>query len=217
MVDGGDEQTILVQNQEILQETQESGTKSLDVLDVRDEAVAETKVGTISNVINTNNSSPTNSSISTKDIDTHISVSVMSCGKQKDGKSQTVEEFVPEATAKIFNSDISNAVFLEETHGNGVAKFLEETHGNGVHEELKRVREQLAEAKIKLEGKEEQLDKIQKMLEALKRVIFLDRSVNKKDCPKKEEQSTKDEDFSNRCPSCIQILKNLESCEKCMM
>jgi len=218
IVDGGDEQkqTIPVQTQHILKVNQESETKSLDVLDVRDEAVAQTKVGTIPKVINTSNSSPTNSSISTKDIDTHILVSEMSCGKQKDGKSQTVEEFVQEATASIFNSDFSNAKFLKETHGNGVAKFLEETNGNGVHKELKRVREQLAEAKIKLDEKEEQLDKTQKMVEALKRVIFLDSSVNK-DCPKRHEQSTKGEDVSNRCPSCIQILKNLESCEKCMM
>jgi len=210
ILDDGDGQTIPVQDQQILEPTEDSETKSLDVLDVRYEAVAGTKVGTTSNVINTRNLSPTISSMSTKDSSsTHISVSEISSGKQKDGKSQTVVRYVPEATAKKLNSELINA------------EFLEETHGNGVREELKKVLEQLAEAKIKLNEKEELLnekeellDKSQKMVEALKRVIFLDSSV-KKDCPKKQEQSTKDK--SKRCPSCIQILKNLESCEKCMM
>jgi len=205
ILDSDDAQTIPVMDQQILQPTQESETKSLDVLDVRDEAVAETKIGTISNVINTNKQSPTIYSMSTKDSSTCIAVSVMSNGKQKDSKSQTVEEFVPEVSAKKFNSKLGNA------------EFLNDKHGNDVHEELKRVREQLVEAKIKLNEKEEQLDKTQKMVEALKRVIFLDSSVKKKDSPKKQEQSTKDNDVSNRCQSCIQILKKLESCEKCMM
>jgi len=207
ILDVGDEQAIPVQDQQNVQPTQESQAKSPNVLNARDETAAETKVGTISNVINTNNRSPTSSSGSTNGSSTHISVSTMSSGKQQDGKAQTVEGFVPEAAARKFNSNWSNAKFLEET----------ETEGNDVHEELKRMREQLAEAKIKLDKKEEQLDKTQKMVEALKRVIFLDSSVKKKDYPKKHEQSTKGEDVGNRCPSCIQILKNLESCEKCMM
>merc|ERR1711920_28094 len=206
ILDARDDQAILVQDQLFVQPTQQSQTKRLDVLNVRDEAASEAKVGTISNVINTNNRSPTTSSVSTNSSSIHESVSTMSSGKQQDGKAQTVEGFVPEATTREFKSNLSNADFLEETG----------TKGNDVHEELKRMREQLAEAKIKLNEKEEQLDKTQKMVDALKRVIFLDSSVKKKDCPKKHEQGTRGEDVS-RCPSCIQILKNLESCEKCMM
>jgi len=205
ILDRGDEQAVPVQEQQFVQPTQDCQTKSLDVLNVPDEAAAETKVGTISNVINTNNRSPTTSSVSTNGSSTHISVSKMSSGEREDGKAQTVEGFVPEATAR--NSNWVNTEFLEEA----------ETKGNDVHEELKRMREQLAEAKIKLDEKEEQLDKSQKMVEALKRVIFLDSSVMKKDCTKKHGQNTKGEDVSNRCPSCIQILKKLESCERCMM
>merc|ERR550517_1953940 len=206
-LDVGDEQAIPVQDQQFVQPTQESQTKSLDVLNVCDEAAAQTKVVTISNVINTNNRSPATSSVSTNGSSTHISVSTMSSGKRQDGKAQTVEGFVPETTARKLNSHWVNTEFLEEA----------ETKGNDVHEELKRMREQLAEANIKLDEKEEQLDKSQKMVEALKRVIFLDSSVMKKDCPKKHQQSTEGEDRSNRCPSCIQILKKLESCERCMM
>jgi len=207
ILDARDDQAILVQDQLFVQPTQQSQTKRLDVLNVRDEAASEAKVGTISNVINTNNRSPTTSSVSTNSSSIHESVSTMSSGKQQDGKAQTVEGFVPEATAREFKSNLSNADFLEETG----------TKGNDVHEELKRMREQLAEAKIKLNEKEEQLDKTQKMVDALKRVIFLDSSVKKKVSPKKHEQSIKGEDVSDRCPSCIQILKDLESCEKCMM
>jgi len=203
--DGEDAQIILVQDQQILQTAEEFETKSLNGLDVRDEAVSETKVGTISEVVNTSSRSPTTSLMSTNDSCTHTSVSVMSSGKQKYVKSQIVEEFVQEANAKKFNSKLSNA------------EFPKEKHGNDLHEELKRVREQLVEAKIKLNEKEEQLVETHKMVEALKRVIFLDSSGNKKDCPKKQEQSTKDEDVSNRCQSCIQILRKIESCKKCMI
>lgn len=207
ILDGGDEQTIQIQDQQILQPSQDSQTMSLDALDIRDEAAAEMKVGTISNVINTNNRSPDISSMSTKCSSTSTSVSTLSGGKHNDGRAQTVEGFAPETAARKLKSNWSNAEFLDEI----------KTKGNDVHKELKRMREQLAEAKTKLDEKEEQLDKTRKMVEALKRVIFLDSSVKKKVCPKKHEQGTKGEDVSNRCPNCIQILKNLKSCVKCMM
>jgi len=200
-----DAQIIPVQDQQILQPSPESDLKSLDVLDACEEEVEETKDGTLSNIINTNNLSPTASFMSTNDSSTNISISVTCSGKQKDCKTVAVDEFVPDTTPKRCNSRLSNA------------KLPEKIHRNGVHEELKRVREQLVEANKKLNEKKEQLDKTHKMVEALKRVILLDSSVKMKYCPKKQEQSTKDEDVSNRCQSCIQILKKLESCEKCMI
>merc|ERR550517_1857495 len=108
-LDVGDEQAIPVQDQQFVQPTQESQTKSLDVLNVCDEAAAQTKVVTISNVINTNNRSPATSSVSTISSSTHISVSTMSSGKHQDGKAQTVEGFVPEAAARKLKSNWSNA------------------------------------------------------------------------------------------------------------
>jgi len=100
----------------------------------------------------------------------------------------------------------SNAEYLEEI----------ETEGNDVNEELTSVIQQLAEAKLKLYKKEEQLDKTLKIVKELKKV-FHDSSINKKFCPNKSEQNIEGEDISNRCPNCIQILKNFESCEECMV
>jgi len=204
MSDIGDEQTVPVQDQQPTQKTQTNP----DVLEGRDKAVADRKVEKVSNGINTKSLTPTITSTLTKDSNISISESVMSNRKQKDGRAQTDEGFVPEFKAKKLNSlELSNAKFLDEIG----------TKGNEVNEELKRVREQLAEAKVKLDEKAEQLDKTQKMVEALKKVIFLDSLVKKKFCQKKNEQSTRGEDVSNRCPSCIQIMKNLESCKECMM
>jgi len=206
MADVGDGQTGPVHHQ-ALQLTWKTQTKP-DVLEGRDKAVADTKVETVSNGINTKSPTRTITSTLSEDCNISISESAMSNRKQKDGKAHTVEGFVPEFTAKKLNSlEMSNAKLLDEI----------ETKGNDVHAELIRAREQLAEAKVKLDQKAEQLDKTQKMVEALKKVIFLDSLVKKKFCPKKNELSTRREDVSIRCPSCIQILKNLESCEECVM
>jgi len=176
-----------VQDQEPVQPAQETQTVSSDVRDV---AAADTTVGNASNVIDATNPSPTTTSTSAKE----------------DVKSRTLERFVPKATGKLSNSEKSSKT---------ESRF--ETQESDLQEELKRVREQLAEAKTKLVDKEEQLDKTQKMVQALKDVMYLESVVKKKFCPNKDEHSTKGEDVSNRCANCIQILKNLESCEECTM
>jgi len=203
ILDTGNGQTLPVQDKLILQPTQETQTSA----DLREEVVEDMKVETLPNVINNNNRSPSITSTSTRDSSTHLSISTMSNGKQKEGKAQTAEGLVPENTAKKINFVArSNAEYLEEI----------ETEGNDVNEELTRVIQQLAKAKLKLHKKEEQLDKTRKIVKELKKA-FLDSLTNKKFCPNKSEQNIEGEDFSNRCPNCIQKLKNFESCEECML
>jgi len=200
--DCGDKQTVLVQDQQALQHTQETPTKSPDALDVL-VPVANTSVETISSVIITDNQARNITSTSMKDSSVHVTESSMPSEKQQDRKVQNEEGFVSEANSV----ESSNSKSLIEVA----------TQENGVHEELKRVREQLAETKEKLNSKEEELEDAQKMVDALKKVIFLDSSVNKKLCPEKTERGAKGADISKRCPKCIQILNNLDSCKECLM
>jgi len=95
-LDTGDGQALPVQDKQILQPTQETQTSP----DVREEVVEDMKVEILSNVINNSNRSPSISSTSTRDSSTHLSISTMASGKQKDGNAQTVEGLVPEITAK---------------------------------------------------------------------------------------------------------------------
>jgi len=135
------------------------------------------------------------------DSNANLSASTVPSEKQQEVKVQTVEGFGSEVNS-VESSNSESPVEIESKESN-------------VREELKRVREQLAEAKAQLDKKEEELENTQKMVEALKKVIFLDSSVKKNCRPKKNEQYAKGQDVSNRCPKCIQILNNLESCNEC--
>jgi len=203
VVDAGDTQTLPAQDQPTLQQTHETLTKSSDVLDVHNVAVADATVETINSVIITREPSPIISYTSMKDSNAQVSVSTVPSEKQQEIKVQTVEGFGSETNS------------VESSNSESPAEI--EGQENDVREELKRVGEQLAEAKAQLEKKEEELANTQKMVEALKKVIFLDSSVKKNCRPKKNEQFAKEEDVSNRCPKCIQILNNLESCKECMI
>lgn len=203
VVDGGDTQTLSVQDQPSLQQTQETLTKTSDVLDVHKLAVVDTTVETITGVIIADEPSPITRYTSMKDRNAQVSVSTVASEKQQEIKVQTVEGFGSETNSV----ELSNSESPVENEG----------QENDVREELKRVREQLAEAKAQLDEKEEELENAQKMVEALKKVIFLDSSVKKNCRPEKNEQFAKGEDVSNRCPKCIQILNNLESCKECMI
>jgi len=226
-VNGRDGDTIPLQNQQTIQPAQETQA-SPDVVDAHDVAGTKTTVETRTNVINTNlsqtitstsntdniahisefnaintkNRSPSISSTLIKDRNVHTSVSVstMSSVRQEDVKDQTMEVIVPEASVKT-----SNSLVFVKTEG-------VKTQVNDVQEDLERVREQLAEAKSELDEKREQLDKTKKIVEYLRNILFLESSFKKKSCPKNYQE----EDLSSRCPNCIQILKNVESCEVCV-
>jgi len=203
VVDVGDRQTLSVQDQQTLQQTPETLTKTSDVLDVHNVAVADTTDETITSVIITDKPSPIISYTSLKDSNAQVSVATVPSEKQQEVKVQTVEGFGSE-TNSVESSNSESPVEIEGQE-------------NDVRGELKRVREQLAEAKAQLDEKEEELENTRKMVEALKKVIFLDSSVKKNCRSKKNEQFAIGEDVSNRCPKCIQILNNLESCKECMI
>jgi len=201
--DGRDRHTATVQDQQTLQQTQDTLTKTPDVLDVHNVAVADTTVESITSVLITDYPSPIISCTSMIDSNANSSASTVPSEKQQEVKVQTVEGFGSEANS-LESSNSESPVQIERKETN-------------VREELKRVQKQLAEAKAQLGEKEEELENTQKMVEALKKVIFLDSSVKKNCRSKKNEQFAKGEDVSNRCPKCIQILNNLESCKECMI
>jgi len=204
VVDDGDGQALSVQDQQTLQHTQETLTQTPDVLNVNNVGAAETTVESTSSVNITNNPLPIITSTSMKDTNAHVLVSTVPSEKQQEVKVRAVRGFV------------SGGNSVESSNSQSLVEI--QVQENDVHEELKKVRDELAEAKEKLNEKEEELENTQKMVEALKKVIFLDSSVKKKFCrPKTNEQGAKVEDVSNRCPNCIQILNNLESCKECMM
>jgi len=78
---------------------------------------------------------------------------------------------------------------------------------NDVQDELERLREQLEKVKATLVEKEQQLGKTQQIVKRLKEVINLEN----------DEHSTKRVDLRKRCANCIQIMKNLDSCEECVI
>jgi len=229
IVNSRDGDTLSLQNQQTIQPAQETQAESPDVVDAHDVAGTKTTVETSTNVINTNlsptitststtdnsayiselnaintmNRSPTISSTLIKDRNVHtsISVSTMSSVSQEDVKDQTIEVIVPEASVKTSNS----LAFVK-------TEARVKTQVNDVQEDLKIVREQLAEAKTELDEKREELDKTKKIVEHLRSILFLESSFKTKSCPKNYQE----EDLSSRCPKCIQILKNVESCEVCM-
>jgi len=184
-----------VQDQPTVQPIQETQTKSSEVPET---VAGGTMPGSSPDVMG--QPSPTVTSISTKDsTSSHISISTTSSGTQDVVKAQTVEASLLEVTkltSKIVESSKTES------------RLEIQRQENDVQEELERVREQLAKAKATLAEKEQQLDKTQKIVQRLKEVIILENV---------EEHSTKGVDVRNRCANCIQILKNLESCEECVM
>jgi len=169
---------------------------------------SNTDVGHASNVINTGNPSSPISSKSTKESST-TSESTLCSGIEEQVEPQNIEGVTPKpaditskpAETRKTESQINKQVWDE----------------NNVQEELKRLREQLAEAKKKLVAKDEELYISQKTVQHLKNVICLESTLNKRFSKKKDGDSTRGEDVRNRCANCIQILKNMESCEECVM
>jgi len=234
----GDGDTPPLQNQQTLQPAHGTQATSPDVSDVHNAAWADATVDSTTEVMNSNLSPTTTSrsntdsiarvpesivintmkassnmtSPSTRDSSDHIveSALTMSIGRQEDAKDQVCEVTVPEASIK---TSYSLESCKTEARVKTVCKTKAgvKTHENSVQEDLKRVRKQLAEAKTELNEKREQLDKTKKIVEHLRNFLFLESSFKKKFCSKNYQ-----EDVGNRCPNCIQILKNVESCEVCM-
>jgi len=198
---GSEGERLPVQDQHTLKCAEEAQIKSSNVSDVRDVSGASTTVEIISNFINTINSSSTITSTCNEGYDAHLSESTMSRGKEEDVKTPTVKGFVPEATIKTPNS-----AELSKTE----AQIEIEAQESEVYEELKSVRKQLAEAQTKLDAKEKELDTSHKMVEALKKVIFLGSAVKKEVLFEKCEQSTKTEIICNKFPNTPTNLKKLK-------
>jgi len=120
------------------------------------------------------------------------------------GTGEKVTRFTPRQRSpratKISTKDTTSSHISESTTSSGTQE--------NVQEELERMRELLATANATLVEKEEQLEKTQKIVQRLKEVIVLENV---------DEHSTKGVDVRNRCANCIQILKNLKSCEECVM
>lgn len=188
-----DGDTKPVQDQSIVQPVQETQTKSSGVpysAGGGKEAVCRPNV--------MSQTSPTVMSISTKDgTSSHISEWTTSSETQEEDKAETVEASLLEVinlTSKPAESSKTESCL--------------EIQKNDVQEELERVRDKLLEAKAMLIEKEQQLDNTQKIVQHLKDVMWLEST---------DDHNTKGLNVRNRCANCIQILKNLKSCEKCLM
>jgi len=191
-----------VQNQSTVQPVQETQTESSEVPDSagdRKEGVCRPNMMSIP--------SPTVTSTSIKDgTSSQISESTTSSGTQEDVKAEIVDvsllEVIKSASKPAESTKTESSLEIQV---------------NDVQEELERMREELADAKVKLVEKEQQLDNTQKIVQRLKDVMWLESAVKQKFCQGQDEHNTKGVVVRNRCANCIQILENLKSCEECVM
>jgi len=157
-----------------------------------------------SNVINTGKQS-THISLSTKaNLSSNTTELTMYSEIKKHVKTQNIEGLMCGlAKIKLKPAETSSS------------ESQSDTQKCDVEEELKRTQKRLAETTAKLVQKKEELDITQKQVQKLKDYIILENK--KSDCQKQNENSTKGENVRNRCATCIQIFKNLESCEMCVI